>query len=48
MLFGRHVGMCPGITPLVNIGGLESGSGVAVTVELETPFVFVVPLLEGE
>jgi len=47
MLFGRHAGLCPGITPLGNIGGLESGNGVAVTVELETPFVFVVPLLEG-
>ena len=48
MLFGRHVGLCPGITPLGNMGGLESGSGVAVTVELEDPFVFAVPLLEGE
>ena len=28
--------------------GLVSGSDVAVTVELETPFLFVVPLVEGE
>ena len=51
MLFGRHVGWCPGTTPLMNIEvlkGLASGSDVAVTVELKIPFLFVVPLVEGE
>ena len=48
MLFGRRVGWCPGITPFGHIEGLASGSDVAVTVELETPFLFVVPLVEGE
>ena len=48
MLFGRRVGWCPGITPFGHIEGLASGSDVAVTVEPETPFLFVVPLVEGE
>ena len=49
MLFGRHVGWCPGTTLLVNIEVLKaSGSDVAVTVVLETPFLFVVPVVEGE
>ena len=51
LLFGRHVGWCPDTTPLGNIEvfkGLASGSDVSVTVELETPFLFVVPLVEGE
>jgi len=51
LLFGGHIGWCPDTTPLGNIEvfkGLASGSDVAVTVELETPFLFVVPLVEGE
>ena len=46
MLFGRLVGWCQGATPFGHIEGLASGSDVAVTVELETPFLFVVPLVE--
>ena len=40
----------PGTTPLMNVEveGLESGSDFAVTVELKAPFLFVVPLVEGE
>ena len=48
MLFGRHVGWCPGTSPLVNIEVLASGSYVGVTVEFETPFLFIVPPVEGE
>ena len=48
LLFGRHVGLCPGTTPLMNFEGLPFGSDVAVPAELETPFLFVVPLVEGE
>jgi len=51
LLFGRHISWWPGTTPLWSIlrfEGLASGSDVAVTVELETPFLFVVPLVEGE
>jgi len=48
MPFGRHVGLCPGTTPLMNFECLAFGSDVAVPVELETPFLFVVPLVEGE
>ena len=51
LLFGGRIGWCPDTTPLENIEvfkGLASGSDVAVTVELETPFLFVVPLVEGE
>ena len=44
MLFGI-VGLCPGTTPLGKIEGLTV---TVVTAELETPFVFVVPLAEGE
>jgi len=46
VLFGRHlIVWYPDTTPLGNIQGLAFGS---VTVELETPLVFVVPLVEGE
>ena len=50
MLFGRHVGWCPaaGTTPLVNIEVLKAGSDVALTVEFETPFLFIVPLVKCE
>ena len=51
ILYSRHVGWCTGTTPLGNIEvfeGLASGSDVSMTVELETPFLFVVPLVEGE
>jgi len=46
VLFGRHlIVWYPDTTPLGNIEGLVFGS---VRVELETPLVFVVPLVEGE
>ena len=41
--------MVPRHQALVNIEVLKaSGSDVAVTVVLETPFLFVVPVVEGE
>ena len=41
MLFGRHIGWCPaaGTTPLESIEVFKAGSDVAVTVELENPFL---------
>ena len=50
ILFGRHVGwfQAAGNTSLEYIKVLKAGSDVALTVELETPFLFVVPLVQGE
>ena len=51
---GRHVALCPATSLLGNIKFWRLGArgfdkeDVAVTVELETPFLFVVPLVEGE
>ena len=52
MLFGRLVDWCPGTTPLENIEVLKAwrlgAIDVAVRVEPETPFLFVVSLVQGE
>ena len=55
MLFGKHVGWCSDATPLGNtvrrLGVLEQRfdkEEAAVTVELETPFLLLVYLVEGE
>ena len=52
MLFGRLVDWCPSTTPLENIEVLKAwrlgAIDVAVRVEPETPFLFVVSLVQGE
>ena len=48
MLFGKHVCWSPRTKLLGNIEGLASGSDVAVTVEIETPFLLVVLMVKGE
>jgi len=51
MLFGKHVCVFPEPSRSGILNGFEgsaSGSDVAVTVELETPFLLVIPLVKGE